>query len=62
MIVRSRAGLIFLLAGAALAACAPAPAPEGPNYRIEGLPERLSEWGVLRARDGVLELAPGALR
>ena len=48
--------LILLLFGAA---CAPAE-KQGPAYDATALPERLSEWGVLSAHDGVLELAPGA--
>ncbi|MEQ1931667.1 MAG: hypothetical protein ABL957_14215, partial [Parvularculaceae bacterium] len=48
--------LILLLFGAA---CAPAE-KQGPAYDATALPERLSEWGVLSAHDGVIELAPGA--
>jgi uncharacterized repeat protein (TIGR03806 family) len=44
----------------ALAACGPQETPRGPNFDLAGLPENLSEWGVLRAHDGVLELAAGA--
>ncbi|NWG71576.1 MAG: hypothetical protein HXY23_08230 [Parvularculaceae bacterium] len=47
-------GVVALL----LSACAPA---GGPAFDTDGLPEKLSEWGVLSAHDGVLEFSDGAM-
>ncbi|ATQ43514.1 SO2930 family diheme c-type cytochrome [Caulobacter mirabilis] len=50
--------LVALLAVLALAACSPRPLE--PRYIAEGLPETLSDWGMIGVRDGRLVLAEGA--
>lgn len=52
-----RAGLATVAFAFLLAACSErAPAP---TFHSEGNPETLSEWGVLRAKNGMLELSDG---
>lgn len=48
-------GLIFTLA---LSACARESAPETPIFHADGYPERLSDWRLMKAAEGVLMLAP----
>lgn len=41
-----------------LASCTPAP-PDRPVFHADGYPEKLSDWGVLRSKNGVLALNEG---
>ena len=51
---------LVIAALALLAACGPS-GEKGPAFAIEGYPEKLSDWRVMEARDGVLSLAEGAV-
>lgn len=52
-------GRLALLALAALSLAACGRKPE-PIFHAQGQPEKLSDWGVLKARNGVLTLSKGA--
>ncbi|MFN3960454.1 MAG: SO2930 family diheme c-type cytochrome [Parvularculaceae bacterium] len=53
---------ILIAAGAALvAACAREAAPSAPTFHAEGYPERLSDWKLMTAANGVLRLNPRAV-
>lgn len=53
--------LIALASILALAACARAPAAPAPVFHAEGYPEKLSDWGLMRAGNGVLTLSTRAM-
>ena len=69
MIARGAARIAALLAALTLAACgksagppADAPAPiAAPTFHADANPQRLSEWGMLRAADGELTLGARVL-
>jgi uncharacterized repeat protein (TIGR03806 family) len=53
---------MLIAAGAALAAaCAREGAPAAPAFHAEGYPERLSDWKLMTAANGVLRLNPRAV-
>ncbi len=45
----------------ALAACGRDAGPAAPVFHAEGYPERLSDWGLMAAENGVLTLSAGAV-
>lgn len=51
--------LAFLLVAVTLAACAPRPA--APRFIADGMPERLTDWGMVDVGRGRLTLADGVL-
>jgi uncharacterized repeat protein (TIGR03806 family) len=57
---RSRPAIAAMAAALLLASCAP-PSERRPAFDERGMPETLSQWGVLSAHDGVLELADGTV-
>jgi uncharacterized repeat protein (TIGR03806 family) len=53
--------LIAVAAAALFAACARDNAPAAPVFHSDGYPERLSEWNLMTAANGVLILNPSAV-
>lgn len=51
---------VLALVGLALSGCGPVE-PQGPAYETTSFPEKLSEWRVLSAHDGVLEISGSAI-
>lgn len=57
---RGMAVALALLLSLLLAACSGEAPPPAPVFHAEANPEKLSDWRLMRARNGVLALSPGA--